>query len=150
MLFAFYSNLNGRQLAASFLGNDYYFNASLWLVASNVSKHRLKMPFYAYNNHPNLGLLGLGFQVKLNVLTMLCFNQLITSFHLVYYNHESISTIGTFFNNVNHCSQALSFHFLMSYTILLALPQLPSPLLSITLTLILTSLVSLPTSYVLT
>lgn len=80
------------------------------------------MPFYTYNNRPNSGSLGLGFQVKLNIFTILYFNWLITSFHLVYCNYKSILTIGAFFNNINCRSYAPSFHFSISYTILSILP----------------------------
>src|ERR1700722_14818846 len=125
MLLAFCGNSNGLWLAASFLGNPHHFNASLWWsVAANVSKHRSKIQLHAFNNSFNSGSSGSGSLVKWNVLTKLCLDWCNTSFHLVYCNHESISTTGTSFNNLNCRSWASSFHFSISWTIgsLLSLP----------------------------
>jgi hypothetical protein len=72
MLLEFCGNLNSLWLAASFLGDSYYFNVSFWLVAANVFKPYSKMWLYACNTRPNSGLSGLGLQVNWNVLTKLC------------------------------------------------------------------------------
>src|SRR5450432_1300014 len=128
MLLAFYGNSNGRWLAASFLGDAHHFNASFWSVAANVSKHRSNIRFHARTTRPNSSSSGLGSWANAAVLTMLCWDWLNTSFHLVYCNHESISTVGTFSNVRNRRSWASAFHCSISWTIGSISSSLPLPL----------------------
>src|SRR5450432_1698161 len=114
MLLEFWGNSNGLWLAALFLGDSHHFNASFWSAAANVFKHRSKMRLHALNTRSNSGSSGSGLRVNWNVLTKLCLDWPNTSFHLVYCNHESISTAGTSFNTCNRRSRDSAFQFSIS------------------------------------
>jgi hypothetical protein len=151
MLLAFCSNSNGLWLAALFLGDAHYFNASFWSVAANVSKHWLKMQLYAFNTQPNSGLSGSGLQVNWNVQTKLCLDWPNTLFYLVYCSHKSISTVGMSFNACNRCSCTSAFQFSISWTIWLSTSSWLCSLLLLLLALLALgseSLLSLPVSLI--